>query len=131
MPIKFIGNFFGGFMPDTEYRQELNVNIPEKKGRMTNFIIIPLIMILLFMLFMVYYTTNLLYKADVSDIHEVGEDRIHNVSSRLENYLDNARSILWVTAESVDYMTYRHILKWYLLRMKKVQRNIFLIIRLI
>ena len=68
-------------------------------------LIFPLIIILLFMIFMVVYTTRLLYKASVSNVREVGEDRISSVATQLENYLDTTKSVLWVTADTVDYMS--------------------------
>ena len=68
-------------------------------------IIIPLILILVTMIGMVIYTTRMLSRVAVSNIHEVGEDRIANVAAHLENYLYTAKSVLWVTADTVDYMT--------------------------
>ena len=80
-----------------------NDDIREKSGR--NRLILPLIVILIFMVFMVIYTTRLLYRVAVSNVREVGEDRISNVASQLENYLYTTKSVLWVTADTVDHMS--------------------------
>jgi signal transduction histidine kinase/CheY-like chemotaxis protein len=66
--------------------------------------IFPLIVILLFMIAMVVYTSRTLHTVAVSNIREVGEDRISNVSAELENYLYTTKSVLWVTADTVDHM---------------------------
>lgn len=66
--------------------------------------IFPLVIILIFMIGMVAYTSWTLYKVSVSNIREVGEDRIINVSARLDNYLYTTKSVLWVTADTVDHM---------------------------
>lgn len=66
--------------------------------------IFPLIVILAFMIAMVLYTSRTLYNVAVSNIREVGEDRLANVSAELENYLYTTKSVLWVTADTVDHM---------------------------
>jgi hypothetical protein len=56
------------------------------------------------MVLMVLYTSRLIYSVAVSNIHEVGEDRISGVAAQLENYLERTRTALWVTADTVDFM---------------------------
>ena len=53
---------------------------------------------------MVVYTSALFYQISVSNVYEVGKDKISGLSASLGNYLDTTRSVLWVTADSVDYM---------------------------
>nr|MCR5802444.1 hypothetical protein [Lachnospiraceae bacterium] len=72
-------------------------------------IIFPLILIFIFLTFITIYTTRMLFDASVSNIHEVGEDRIAGVGAELENYLYTAKSVLWVTADTVDYMSRNNI----------------------
>ena len=68
-------------------------------------LIVPLSIILLFMVIMVLYSTRILYKVTVSNMQQVGQDRIVNVANKLENYLFMTKSVLWVTSDTVEYMT--------------------------
>ncbi|MCR5418767.1 MAG: response regulator [Lachnospiraceae bacterium] len=59
------------------------------------------------MAFVVIYTGSLIYKISVANIYEVGEDKIEGTAAALENYLNTAQSVLWVTADSVEHMVGR------------------------
>ncbi|MBQ9437955.1 MAG: response regulator [Lachnospiraceae bacterium] len=74
-------------------------------GRSKYSLAFPLAIILSFMVVMVIYTTRTLYGAAVSNVREVGEDRITNVAAQLEDYLDTTKSVLWVTADTVYHMS--------------------------
>ena len=37
-------------------------------------------------------------------VREIGTDKVSNVASELGDYLDTARSVLWVSADTVDNM---------------------------
>lgn len=78
-------------------------NRKQNKARL----IFPMVMILFFMILMVSYTSRLLYQASVSNIHEVGEDRIMNTTAKLENYLDTATGVVWAVCDAVDTMKLR------------------------
>ena len=65
---------------------------------------LPLIITFVLMVLMVTYTSALFYKISVSNVHEVGNDKITGLSANLGNYLDTTRSVLWVTADTVDFM---------------------------
>lgn len=52
----------------------------------------------------VIYTSRLFYRISVSNIYDAGEDKIAGVAANLENYLDTAKSVLWVTADTVEDM---------------------------
>ena len=69
-----------------------------------NRLLVPLLIILGLMVFMVMYTTRVIQDVAVSNIQEVGEDRISGVAAQLDNYLERTRSALWVTADTVDFM---------------------------
>ena len=56
------------------------------------------------MALLVTYTTRLMYKSSYSYIHELGNDKTASVTADLENYLETAKSVLWVTADTVDHM---------------------------
>ncbi len=53
---------------------------------------------------MILYTSHVIQDVAVTNIREVGEDRLSGVAAQLENYLDMTKSVLWVTADTVDHM---------------------------
>ena len=65
---------------------------------------LPLVITFILMVLVVIYTSASFYRISVSNIYEAGEDKISTLSASLGNYLDTAKSVLWVTADSVDYM---------------------------
>lgn len=69
-----------------------------------NNLIIPLLVILCLMVAMVIYTSRAINRVAVANVQEVGEDKISSVSARMDNYLSMTKSVLWVTADAVDYM---------------------------
>ncbi len=73
-----------------------------KRGRYR--MVIPLILVFVFMAVMVVYTSRLMYSVAVSNTNIVIEDRMLNVSSRIENHLNTAENVLHVTADSVYHM---------------------------
>ena len=77
---------------------------PENNGKIRNTLAIPLIVIFLLMVVMVAYTSQNVRSVTVSNIHEVGYDKITSISAQIENYLDTTKGMLWVTAETVDHM---------------------------
>ena len=80
------------------------VNNPENNGKIRNTLAIPLIVIFFLMVVMVAYTSQNVRSVTVSNIHEVGYDKITSISAQIENYLDTTKGMLWVTAETVDHM---------------------------
>ena len=73
-------------------------------GRKKHNMIIPLILVFVFVVVMVVYTSNLMYNVAVSNSGAVIEDRMLNVSSLIENHLNTAENVLHVTADSVHHM---------------------------
>ena len=69
--------------------------------------LIPMALILFLMVCMVVYTSRMIQNVSVANIREVGEDRISAAAAELENYLETAKSTLWVTADTVDHMVRR------------------------
>lgn len=80
------------------------VNNPENNGKIRNTLAIPLIVIFFLMVVMVTYTSQNVRSVTVSNIHEVGYDKITSISAQVENYLDTTKGMLWVTASTVDHM---------------------------
>lgn len=56
------------------------------------------------MALLVTYTTRLMYNSSYSYINELGDDKTSAITADLENYLETARSVLWVAADTVDHM---------------------------
>lgn len=65
-----------------------------------------ILIILLLMICMVAYTSHVIQQVAVTNIREVGEDRISAVSAQLENYLETTKTALWITADTADYMAH-------------------------
>lgn len=65
---------------------------------------LPLATTFILMVLMVIYTSRMFYRISVSNIYEVGTDKISALSANLDNYLDTAKSVLWVTADTVEHM---------------------------
>lgn len=65
---------------------------------------LPIVIIFLLMVCMVLYTSHVIRDVSVANTQEVGEDRISAEAAQLESYLTRAKSSLWVTADTVDYM---------------------------
>ena len=68
-------------------------------------LLIPMAIIFVLMVFMMIYTTRVIQNVSVANIRDVGEDRIDSVTAQMENYLNNTKSVLWVTADTVDHMS--------------------------
>ena len=56
------------------------------------------------MALLVAYSTRLMYTSSYSYINELGNDKTAAVTADMENYLETARSVLWVAADTVDHM---------------------------
>ena len=56
------------------------------------------------MALLVTYTTRLTYVSSHSYIEELGNDKTAAITADIENYLETARSVLWVAADTVDHM---------------------------
>ena len=65
---------------------------------------LTLIATFVLMSLLVAYTTRLMYNTSSSYILELGNDKTAAITADLENYLDTAKSVLWVTADTVDHM---------------------------
>lgn len=84
-----------------ERSKESNTN--NSKNNRVN-LLVPVSLIFCLMICMVFYTSRVIRNVAVTNIHEIGEDRISSVAAQLENYLDTTKSVLWVTADAVDHL---------------------------
>ncbi len=73
-------------------------------SRIKSSMIIPIILIFIFMVVMVIYTSRLMYSVAVLNSNAVIEDRIKNTSALIDNDLNTAENVLRVTADSVQHM---------------------------
>ena len=69
------------------------------------------------MALLVTYTTGLMYQSSYSHTYEIANDKAAAVTADIENYLETARSVLWVAADTVDHMvakgaTYEEIVEY-------------------
>lgn len=67
-------------------------------------LVLTLFVTLVLMICVIIYTSRLFYRISVTNIYEAGNDKITGIAANLENYLDTAKSVLWVTADTVDDM---------------------------
>ena len=56
------------------------------------------------MALLVTYTSRLMYFSSYSHTYELGNDKAAAITADIENYLETARSVLWVAADTVDHM---------------------------
>lgn len=63
---------------------------------------IAIIFFLLF--FMVVYIFSSFYKSSVKDIEELGVSNMKSEAAMIENYLNKSMDVLWVTADTVNFM---------------------------
>ncbi len=56
------------------------------------------------MALLITYTSRLMYESSYSHVYELGNDRAAAITADIENYLETARSVLWVAADTVDHM---------------------------
>ena len=76
----------------------------EERAHKKNSMTISLILVFIFVVVMVVYTSRLMYRASVSNSNAVIEDRMLNISSMIENHLNTAENVLHVTADAVHHM---------------------------
>ena len=67
-------------------------------------IILTLSATFILMSLLVVYTARVIFRTSYKDITELGNDKTSAITADLENYLENAKSVLWVAADTVDHM---------------------------
>ncbi len=88
----------------TEQHQKTGREGSAGYGRKKSSLGIPLLLVFVFVVVMVVYTSKLVYNVAVFNSNAVIEDRIKNVSSLVENHLNTAENVLQITADSVNHM---------------------------
>ena len=69
-----------------------------------NSILIPLILVFVFVVVMVVYTSRLVYNVAALNSKSIIEDKMRNVSALIENHLNTAENALQITSDSVHHM---------------------------
>ncbi len=67
-------------------------------------LILTLLVTFSLMLLLTMYTVSNIYSTSYQNVYEVGSDKTTAITADLEKYLENAKSVLWVTADTVDHM---------------------------
>lgn len=67
-------------------------------------LVIILICTFLLMSLLVAFTTRIIFRTAFNSALELGEDKTAAITADLENYLDTAKSVLWLAADTVDHM---------------------------
>ncbi len=76
----------------------------ESERQIKHSMIIPLILVLVFVVVMIVYTSKLIYNVAVINSRSLIETRVLNVSSLIENHLNTAENVLQITSDSVHHM---------------------------
>ena len=63
-----------------------------------------IIIVFCLLVFMVTYIFTSFYRTSVDDINELGISNMKSEVAMIENYLNKSMDVLWVTADTVNYM---------------------------
>ena len=63
-----------------------------------------IIIVFCLLVFMVTYIFTSFYRTSVDDINEIGISNMKSEVAMIENYLNKSMDVLWVTADTVNYM---------------------------
>ncbi|MCR4813874.1 MAG: response regulator [Lachnospiraceae bacterium] len=72
--------------------------------RNRNSLILTLTITFILMTLLVVFTTRVIFRTAFSAVQELGEDKAMAITADMENYLDTAKSVLWIAADTVDHM---------------------------
>lgn len=66
--------------------------------------IFTIIMVFCLLVFMVTYILSSFYHSSIINIEELGASNMKSEAAMIENYLNKSMDVLWVTADTVNYM---------------------------
>lgn len=66
--------------------------------------LITIVGVFFLLLFMIAYLFSSFYRTSVERIEELGVSNMKSEASMIQSYLNRSRDVLWVTADSVNYM---------------------------
>lgn len=74
------------------------------KDNVTRQFVLTIIIVFCLLVFMIAYIFSSFYKSSVKDIEELGVSNLQSEAAMIENYLNKSMDVLWVTADTVNYM---------------------------
>lgn len=74
------------------------------KNTVSKQFILTIILVFGLLVFMVTYIFTSFYRSSVINIEELGVSNMKNEAAIIENYLNKSMDVLWVTADTVNYM---------------------------
>lgn len=76
----------------------------KRKDNVTRQFLLTIIIVFCLLVFMITYIFSSFYKSSVKDIEELGASNLQSEAAMIENYLNKSMDVLWVTADTVNYM---------------------------
>ena len=67
-------------------------------------LVLTLSITFILMALLVVFTARVIFRSVFSSVQELGEDKATAITADMENYLDTAKSVLWLAADTVDHM---------------------------
>ena len=67
-------------------------------------LVLTLSITFILMALLVVFTSRVIFRSVFSSVQELGEDKATAITADMENYLDTAKSVLWLAADTVDHM---------------------------
>ncbi|MGN0161038.1 MAG: HD domain-containing phosphohydrolase [Lachnospiraceae bacterium] len=74
------------------------------KNKLSKQFLITVIMVFCLLVFMITYIFSSFYNSSVIQIEELGVSNMKSEAAMIENYLNKSMDVLWVTADTVNYM---------------------------
>lgn len=74
------------------------------KDNVTRQFLLTIIIVFCLLVFMITYIFSSFYKSSVKDIEELGASNLQSEAAMIENYINKSMDVLWVTADTVNYM---------------------------
>lgn len=74
------------------------------KKNITKQFLVTIIIVFCLLFFMITYIFAFFYQSSVENIEEIGVSSMKSEAAMIENYLNKSMDVLWVTADSVNYM---------------------------
>lgn len=76
----------------------------KRKDNVTRQFLLTIIIVFCLLVFMIAYIFSSFYKSSVKDIEELGASNLQSEAAMIENYINKSMDVLWVTADTVNYM---------------------------
>lgn len=76
----------------------------KRKDNVTRQFLLTIIIVFCLLVFMITYIFSSFYKSSVKDIEELGVSNLQSEAAMIENYINKSMDVLWVTADTVNYM---------------------------